>query len=79
MRVREETARFMLAARLSKLPGIADLSLSTNAVLLAQKAQALYTAGVCRVNVSLDTLKPERHEFREKPCEVIRFMSMTGG
>jgi cyclic pyranopterin phosphate synthase len=24
-------------------------------------------------------LKPERHEFREKPYEVIRFMSMTGG
>ncbi|MEO6696727.1 MAG: GTP 3',8-cyclase MoaA, partial [Gammaproteobacteria bacterium] len=24
-------------------------------------------------------LKPERHEFREKPAQVIRFMSMTGG
>jgi cyclic pyranopterin phosphate synthase len=24
-------------------------------------------------------LKPERHEFREKPRQVIRFMSMTGG
>lgn len=24
-------------------------------------------------------LKPERHEFREKPEQVIRFMSMTGG
>ncbi len=56
-----------LAARLSRLPGIADLSLSTNAVLLAQKARALYAAGVCRVNVSLDTLKPER------------FAEITGG
>lgn len=49
-----------LAARLSKLPGIADLSLSTNAVLLAHKAEALREAGVRRVNVSLDTLRPGR-------------------
>ncbi len=25
------------------------------------------------------TRKPERHEFREKPAQVLRFMSMTGG
>ena len=25
------------------------------------------------------TLKPERHEFREKPSQVVRFMSFTGG
>ncbi len=49
-----------LAARLARLPGIEDLSLSTNAVLLAHKAQALHDAGVRRINVSLDTLKPER-------------------
>lgn len=49
-----------LAARLSNLPGIADLSLSTNAVLLAHKAEALREAGVRRVNVSLDTLRPGR-------------------
>ena len=24
-------------------------------------------------------LKPERHEFREHPCQVVRFMSATGG
>jgi GTP 3',8-cyclase len=24
-------------------------------------------------------LKPERHEFRDKPSQVVRFMSMTGG
>lgn len=49
-----------LAARLSQLPGIDDLSLSTNAVLLARKAKPLRAAGVRRLNVSLDTLKPER-------------------
>ena len=52
-----------LAARLSALPGIADLSLSTNAVHLGRQAQALYQAGVDRINVSLDSLHAGR--FRE--------------
>lgn len=45
-----------LSARLSCLPGINDLSLSTNATLLKQQAVALYEAGIRRINVSLDTL-----------------------
>lgn len=49
-----------LAARLSALPGIEDLSLSTNATQLARHAQALKDAGVNRLNVSLDSLRPER-------------------
>jgi cyclic pyranopterin phosphate synthase len=49
-----------LAGRLARLPGIADLSLSTNAVLLAHQAAALRAAGVRRINVSLDTLRPDR-------------------
>ena len=49
-----------LAARLRRLPGIEDISLSTNATQLAKHAQALRAAGVSRVNVSLDSLKPER-------------------
>src|SRR3982750_4532894 len=48
-----------LVARLSRLPGVEDLALSTNAVLLRQHAQALREAGLKRVNVSLDTLDPE--------------------
>ncbi len=52
-----------LAARLAALPGIDDLSLSTNATRLDKQAGALYRAGVSRINVSLDTLKPER--FKE--------------
>ena len=56
-----------LARRLATLPGIEDLSLSTNATLLSPHAQALRDAGVARLNVSLDTLKPER------------FASITGG
>jgi cyclic pyranopterin phosphate synthase len=49
-----------LTARLSALPGIDDLSLSTNAVQLAKHSKALHKGGVQRLNVSLDTLKPER-------------------
>ena len=52
-----------LAGRLSSLPGIDDLSLSTNASLLQRDAQAMQEAGVSRINVSLDTLDPDR--FKE--------------
>ena len=49
-----------LAARLAALPGIDDLSLSTNAVLLEKHAQALFDAGISRINVSLDSLQADR-------------------
>jgi len=52
-----------LAARLHALPGIDDLSLSTNAVQLARHAGELRAAGVQRLNISLDTTDPQR--FRE--------------
>ncbi len=50
----------LLAARLAALPGIDDLSLSTNATRLARQAASLKSAGVSRLNVSLDSLRPER-------------------
>ena len=49
-----------LAARLARLPGLEDLSLSTNATRLKKLAPALKRAGVTRLNVSLDSLQPER-------------------
>ena len=49
-----------LAARLSVLPGISDLSISTNGTQLAKQAKALRAAGVTRLNVSLDSLDPTR-------------------
>jgi cyclic pyranopterin phosphate synthase len=52
-----------LASRLAALPGIEDLSLSTNATRLNKHAVELKSAGVSRINVSLDTLRPER--FRD--------------
>ena len=49
-----------LARRLNDLDGIKDLSLSTNATQLAKHAKALKKAGISRLNISLDSLKPER-------------------
>jgi cyclic pyranopterin phosphate synthase len=45
---------------LAQNPGLSDLALTTNGVLLAEQARALYDAGLQRVTVSLDTLQPER-------------------
>lgn len=45
--------------QLGQLPLLEDLSLSTNATRLERYAEAVYSAGVKRLNVSLDSLKPE--------------------
>jgi cyclic pyranopterin phosphate synthase len=45
---------------ISRLPGLKDLSLTTNGYILDEKASALAEAGLTRINVSLDTLKPDR-------------------
>ncbi len=52
-----------LANRLARLPGIEDLSLSTNATRLAKHAGELRRAGISRLNVSLDSLRADR--FKE--------------
>ena len=56
-----------LVGRLAALPGIEDLSLSTNAVRLGKFATAFKAAGLKRVNVSLDSLRADR------------FATITGG
>lgn len=48
-----------LASRLSALPGIEDLSMSSNATRLRKNAAALKQAGISRINVSLDTLQAD--------------------
>jgi len=52
-----------LVRLLRAVPGITELGLTTNGLLLAEQAAALYEAGLRRLNVSLDTLDPTR--FRE--------------
>jgi len=49
----------MLAAK----PAIRDLAMTTNGVLFAKHAASLLTAGLGRVTISLDTLRPDRFEM----------------
>jgi GTP 3',8-cyclase len=49
-----------LAAMLAAVPGIADLSLTTNGYLLERDAEALVAAGISRFNVSIDSLQRDR-------------------
>jgi len=49
-----------LVAMLARIPGIDDLTMTSNGTLLASYAEELKAAGLKRVNISLDTLKPER-------------------
>ena len=52
-----------LVRMLVTIPGIKDVGLTTNGILLADRADVLFAAGLRRLNVSLDTLDPAR--FRE--------------
>lgn len=56
-----------LVERLARIPGLADLSLTTNGLLLQPLADSLRAAGLRRVNISLDALEEER------------FRRLTGG
>jgi cyclic pyranopterin phosphate synthase len=51
-----------LVRMLAQVPGVDDLSMTTNGTLLARYAQDLADAGLRRVNVSLDTLRLERFQ-----------------
>lgn len=46
--------------QLAALPGAPEITLTSNGLLLAEQAAALKKAGLSRVNVSLDTLRPDR-------------------
>src|ERR1700722_7546413 len=50
----------LLIGKLCAIPGVDDVAMTTNGVLLARHAQALYDAGLRRLNVHLDTLDRER-------------------
>jgi cyclic pyranopterin phosphate synthase len=51
-----------LVDMLARIRGVDDLAMTTNGILLARYAQELAEAGLQRVNVSLDTLRPERFQ-----------------
>jgi GTP 3',8-cyclase len=50
-----------LVAMLAEIPGIRDLSMTTNAILLERFAAALKHAGLHRVNISLDTVDADEY------------------
>lgn len=50
-----------LCRMLRGLPGLEELCITTNGILLPELAEPLRAAGVDRLNVSLDTLRPERY------------------
>jgi len=50
----------LLVAQLGRLEGLRDLSLTTNASLLSEKAEVLVRSGLKRINVSLDTVRADR-------------------
>lgn len=59
-----------LIKKLSAITGIDDLSLTTNGILLARYARELKEAGLRRVNVSLDSLKPDKFRFIARAGEL---------
>lgn len=63
-----------LVGRLATLPGIEDLALTTNGVLLAPMAAALHSAGLRRLNIHLDTLDRRRFERITRRDELNRVL-----
>jgi cyclic pyranopterin phosphate synthase len=54
---------------LKDLPGVRDISLTTNGVLLAEKAQDIWEAGIRRLNISLDSLdRGKYHRITRFDC-----------
>lgn len=73
-----------LVAMLTAIPGITDIGLTTNGLLLAEQAAELHAAGLRRINVSLDALDPvrfkqfTRRDGYEKVLEGLQAAQKTG-
>ncbi|MBV8554941.1 MAG: GTP 3',8-cyclase MoaA [Planctomycetaceae bacterium] len=58
----------LLVEKIAAIPGIDDVGLTTNGILLAPMARALRDAGLRRINISLDTLDPAKfQELTRRP------------
>jgi len=64
----------VLVEQIKAIPGIDELTLTTNGLLLSDQAAALKEAGLDRVNISLDTLKPERFHLITRRDDFNRVM-----
>ncbi|TJY41498.1 GTP 3',8-cyclase MoaA [Cohnella pontilimi] len=63
-----------LIAGLAELPGVKDISLTTNGLLLAPQARKLKDTGLHRVNISLDTLDAARFRFIARRGDLTRVL-----
>lgn len=59
----------------SAIPGIEDISITTNGILLAEMAEDLKKAGLKRVNISLDTLDPVKYKNITRGGDINRVFS----
>ncbi len=64
-----------LIRMISSLKGIRDLSMTTNGTLLDQYASDLKNAGLQRVNISMDTINPEKYRYITRGGELSRVFS----
>ena len=65
----------VLVRRLGAIPGIQDLALTTNGVLLTKLAEPLYEAGLRRINVHLDTLDRQRFQQITRRDEIDKVLA----
>ncbi len=63
-----------LVRMISEIPKIRDISLTTNGVLLEDQAEELAAAGLNRINVSLDTLNPEKYNRITRGGDITRVL-----
>jgi cyclic pyranopterin phosphate synthase len=64
----------LLVAKLSRLEGLRDLCLTTNGSLLAEQVPALKAAGLKRINVSIDTLDPDKFKRMTKRGDLTKVL-----
>ncbi len=75
---------YLLVEKIAAIPGVKDIGVTTNGILFAEQAQALWDAGLRRVNISLDALDPvrfqeiTRREGYEKVIEAIHAAKRVG-
>jgi len=68
--VRHDLLPFL--AEFARIPGVGELVMSTNGILLTRHAEELCRAGVQRLNISLDTLRPETFVTLQRRDELVR-------
>lgn len=64
-----------LISRLSAIPGIEDIALTTNGIFFAAKAERLRAAGLTRINISLDSLRADRFSLITRGGDIQRVLN----